>query len=413
LSTLSKRRVVVLLAVAAMFAVSIVTASGVSWAQDASFSYTLNPTPDDVWMTNGKVHSVIRHGDYIYVGGKFSSVRSAASGGQSFAARNVARFDADSGVGDPTWRPHVTAADMSKAQVNELAAVGDKIWIGGTFAAVDGVARRNLAAVSADTGVVDPDVDPLVGSAEQTTGVVVRTMLVSDTKVYVGGGFSGIDGKSRRSLAAFDYAGNLDRDWTPKASGGVRTLAFSCDGATIFATGGFRNAAGPDGIFSPREQVARFETASGALHPWAVPTGTVSNGETGSDLAVTCERVTVPFLGPNHLRSFRLDTGDTGTVAWDQQTGGDPQTVAMLGAEKVVVGGHFGQVGGQKRAAIAMLNLSDGSVDPWNPGITQKDGAKTIGPWDLLVDENHLYIGGGFWEVAGLDRTFLARFTFS
>jgi hypothetical protein len=52
--------------------------------------------------------------------------------------------------------------------------------------------------------------------------------------------------------------------------------------------------------------------------------------------------------------------------------GGDPQTVAMLGLEKLVVGGHFGQPG--KR--IAMANLSDGRADPsWNPGITGKVGA--------------------------------------
>ncbi len=42
-----------------------------------------------------------------------------------------------------------------------------------------------------------------------------------------------------------------------------------------------------------------------------------------------------------------------------------------------------------------------------------RDGGRAIGPWDLLVDGNHLYIGGGFWEVAGLERTFLTRFTFS
>jgi trimeric autotransporter adhesin len=238
-------------------------------------------------------------------------------------------------------------------------------------------------------------------------------MAVSGTKVYVGGGFSGIDGIGRKNLAAFDFSGNLDAQWRPKTDKVVRGLDFSCDGTTIFATGSFRNAAGTTGVFAPREQVARFNTATGSLHPWAIPAGTVENGEIGSDLAVTCERVTVPFLGPNHLRSFRLDDGDKGTVAWDIKAGGDPQTVAMLGDDKLIVGGHFGQIQGGKRARIAQLNLSDGKLDPWNPGITGKAGAATIGPWDLLVDGNHLYIGGGFWEVAGLERTFLTRFTFS
>jgi hypothetical protein len=411
---------VTILLVGAAVVVAMFAAAGPAWAQQTQTSPTLNPTPDETWMTNGTVYSVIRHGDYIYVGGKFNKVRSSPTG-TSFAATNLARFDADTGVGDPTWTPHVTGADMTKTIVYELAAAGGNIWIGGQFGAVNGVPRRNLAAVSPDTGAVDPNVDSLVGSSE--TGGGVRAMLVSDTKVYVGGSFNGIDGKSRLRLAAFDFSGNLDPNWKPKTDKSVRALDFSCDGQTIFAGGTFRNAAGPDGVFSPREQVARFDTASGSLHPWAIPAGTVSGEEDASDLAVSCtpglERVSVPFLGPNHLRSFRLDTGNTGTVAWDLKNSGDTQTVAMLGPDKLIIGGHFSQIqdvnGGSdiKRTRIAQLNLSDGSVDPWNPGIEGKDGSAAIGPWDLLVDENHLYIGGGFWKVAGLERTFLTRFTFS
>lgn len=393
-------------------AVSMFAMAGAAWAQETS--PTLNPTPDDTWMTNGIVYSVIRHGDYIYVGGKFNKVRSSPTG-ESFGVNNLARFRADTGVGDPSWRPRVTGSDPTKTIVYELAVVGENIWIGGTFGAVNGVARRNLAAVSPTTGAVDPNVDSLVGPSD--TAGPVRAMVVSDSKVYVGGGFSGIDGKTRKGLAKFDLSGNLDLNWKPKTDKVVRGLDVACDGTTIFATGQFRNASGSDGVFSPREQVARFDKATGALHPWAIPTGTANADEVGSDLAISCmpglERITIGFLGPNHLRSFRLDNGNTGTVAWDVQTGGDPQTVAMLGAGKLIVGGHFGQIENKKRARIAQINLSDGAVDPWNPGITGPNGGAAIGPWDLLVDGNHLYIGGGFSEVAGLDRTFLTRFTFS
>ena len=399
---------------AALALVAMVVASGAALA-------ALNPAPDETWMTNGTVYSVVRHGDYVYVGGKFTTVRSAATGGQSFAATNLARFHADSGEGDPTWRPRVTGADMTKTIVYELAAVGDNIWVGGTFGAVDGVPRRSLAAVSPDTGAVDPNVDPLVGTSETAGGV--RAMLVSSDKVYVGGGFTAIDDKARRRLAVFDFSGNLDPDWKPRADKVVRGLGFSCDEATIFASGQFRNASGPDGVFSPREQVARFDTASGSLHPWAIPAGTVATDDVASDLAISCapglERVTIPYLGvTNQMRSYRLDTGDTGTVAWRVGGGGDFQTVEMLGPDKLVVGGHFKHVDGAgydpiPRNRIALLDLSSGFPEPWNPGITGENGTNAIGPWDLLVDENHLYVGGGFREVGGMKRTCLARFTFS
>src|SRR5215210_9594417 len=126
-------------------AVALFAVGGSAGAQEVPGSPVLNQTPDDTWMTNGKVFAVVRSGDYVYVGGKFTRARqSAAKGARSFLATNVARFDADTGVGDPTWTPDVTGADMTKTRVYALAATGGKIWIGGKFEAVDGLSRQNL-----------------------------------------------------------------------------------------------------------------------------------------------------------------------------------------------------------------------------------------------------------------------------
>ena len=372
----------------------------------APASPTLNPTPDSTWMTNGTVYSMIRYGDYVYVGGNFTRAM-RAPGGQSFAATNLARFNANTGVGDPTWTPDVTGTDMTTTQVYALAAAGGKIWVGGKFEAVDGVARRNLAAVSPATGVLDPIVDPIIGSA---TSGAVRALLASSTKVYVGGGFTTFDGKSRSNLGALDFSGNVDPAWKPKASSSVRSLASSCDGATVFAGGTFRNAAGSNGVYSPRYSLARFTATDGSLHPWAIPAAVVGNDEGAIDLSVTCERITVAYQGPNYARSFRLDDGNSGTLAWANKCGGDPQAVAMLGPDKVVIGGHFSQIKRVKRVRIALVNLSDGSVVPgWSPAVE----GHWMGPWDLLVDENHLFVGGRFTTVGGLTQYNFARFTFS
>jgi len=271
--------------------------------------------------------------------------------------------------------------------------------------------------VSPDTGVVDPTVDPVVG----TETSIVRAMKASSTKVYIGGAFGTIQDdkgvKGRRNLAALNpVTGNVDTIWKPKADKIVWSLGFSCDGpsepSTVFAGGKFLNAAGSDGVFNPRQFIARFDATSGALHPWAVPAGSFQNdSEVASDLAITCERITSGFLGPNFLRSFRLDNGNTGSVVWEYKTGGEVQTAAMLGPDKVIVGGHFSQLkDGVKRTRIGMINLSDGSVDPsWAPPVS----GKFLGPWDLLVDDNHLYVGGEFTSVAGLPRYNFTRFTFT
>ena len=404
------RRFVMLLVGIAM-AATMIAATGVAWAA------TTPPPPDDTWNTNGIIYSVIKDGDYVYVGGKFTRVQHKPTG-QGFPATNVARFyEDDSGmlVGDRSWRPSVTGADASSTRVYALAAAGGKIWVGGKFDAVDGLPRRNLAAVSATTGEVDPDVDPLVGSE---TNKGIRALLASEAgdKVYLGGYFTKIDGKGRQHLGALDLSGNLDKTWKPKTNGLVHSLAYSCDKTTVFAGGTFRSAAGSDGVLPgvPRETLARFGAADGSLHPWALPAGTVPSGEVAADLAVTCERISAGYLGRNYVRSFHLDTGDVGTQAWEHKGAGDVQTVAMWGPDKLIIGGHFSKVGDTPRKRIAQLNLADGSIDPaWTHDIDGTSPQGVMGPWDLLVDGNQLYVGGSFTLVDGLQRTQFARFTFA
>jgi hypothetical protein len=409
-----------LLAVIAM-AVTAIAATGVAWAQDATT--TTPPLPDDTWNTNGIVYSVIKDGDYVYVGGKFTRVQHKPTG-KSFPATNVARFYEDESgmlVGDRNWTPDVTGADASSTRVYALAAAGGKIWVGGKFDAVDGLPRRNLAAVSAATGEVDPMVDPLVGSE---TNKGVQALLASETKIYLGGYFTKIDGKGRQYLGALDLSGNLDPIWKPKTNGMVHSLAYSCDKTAVFAGGKFRSAAGSDGALpgTPRETLARFGASDGSLHPWAIPVGIVPNEEVAADLAVACadsvdKQISAGYLGRNYVRSFQ---GDTGTLAWENRAAGDVQAVSMWGNDKLIIGGHFSKVydvtnpKGITRTRIAQLNLADGSVDTaWNHAIDGTSAQGVMGPWDLLVDENQLYVGGSFTLVDGLQRTQFARFTFA
>jgi hypothetical protein len=414
-SIVSKRLRILLVGMAT--AVSMLAVAGTAEADHVPVSSTptVSEAPDSTWMTNGRVYSVVRHGDYIYVGGKFTRVRQTPSGLGSFAATNLARFNTNTGVADKSWTPDVTGSDMNITQVYSLAAAGGKIWVGGKFDAVNGIARRNLAAVSvASPGVVNPGVDSVVG-AQSAPGI--KAIAASATKVYVGGAFSAVDGQGRRNLAAFDaLSGNLDTNWRSKASAPVRTLALSCDDETVFAGGAFRDAAGSDGVYSPRHFIARFDATNGSLHPWAVPTNIlVGLDETSvaSDLAVTCERVTTGFLGiPNLVFSFRLDTGNIGSMAWGYRTDGNVQTAAMLGPDKVVIGGHFRQLNGVTTTGIALINLSDGSVDThWVPRLE----ANFVSVWETYVDEqaHKVYIGGLFNKVESQPQTYFARFSFT
>ena len=55
------------------------------------------------------------------------------------------------------------------------------------------------------------------------------------TRVYIGGDFTTVGGVARQRLAALDVNGVLDTAWKPRTSTWVKSLAFSCDGSKVIA----------------------------------------------------------------------------------------------------------------------------------------------------------------------------------
>lgn len=395
---------------------TVVACAGLA-ALAPSASAALSELPDDTWMTNGTVYSVIRSGSYVYVAGQFTRVRSTPPGvpGPGYKASGVARFDATTGAGDKTWAPIVTRSDGKKAKVFAVAAAGGKIWIGGKFDRVDGAPRLNFAALDETTGALDPNVTAAVGN---DLSKQVRTLLASEARVYAGGTFNDVDGIKRKKLAAFDLNGNLVGGWKPRAAGKVWSLAFDCTGDTVLAAGVFEKAAGSTGTMQVRDSVARFDAMTGALHAYAIPDAALSNGLVGYDLALSCapERLFVGFGGQNFIFAFDF-SDDVGDVIWSRQSSGNVQTVAVRG-NQVLFGGHFSGVNyptgtctesKPKLTRFAVADL-DGNCDlSWKPSFE----GKFWGPWDILLTDggSGIWVVGQFTIVSDQPRYFVARFT--
>jgi hypothetical protein len=256
-----------------------------------------------------------------------------------------------------------------------------------------------MAAVDAVTGAIDPTFRPRVGGSTSK----VRTILVSATRVYVGGGFTTANGKTRKNLAAFDMSGNLDSTWAPAADNGVRDLEFSSDGAMIFIGGWFATISG-----LPRQSVARVTPDTGAVDPWSVPSGIIATGEVAYGLVPTPTRLYVGMGGPlNYAAAYDLSNGNTGTQKWRAGTSGNVNCITKWGS-MLVIGGHFTSVRlDPTRVRLAGLNLDGSLVSDWVPKITGSTG----GPWNLLSTSTQLYVGGAFTTVSGIEQTYLAEFT--
>ena len=359
----------------------------------------LSNYPDRTWMTNGAVHAIAKAGNVIYIGGKFTELRSSgAADATVIPVQNLAAVDATTGKGISTWKPQANGTVYALA----TSPTGDKVYAGGAFTTVNGQTASKLAALHPSTGALDTTFRGRLWSGDTTS---VRALLTTPTRIYLGGHFTSVNGIARNRLAALDYTGRLDAAWDPSANGGVLELALSPDGSDLYAAGHFTSI---DGL--PRQRLARVDAATGELDLWnpAVPVG----GDYGNGLAVTATHVFIGFSGSQHLDSYDTVTGGQ---LWTFHLGGDIKTLTLWG-HRVVFGGHFTTIRDEfgnswKRPRIASVGF-DGSVhEDWIPYIT----GDWDGPYALHATGagpgSQLYIGGSFKYLSGRAQHWFGRFT--
>src|SRR5919107_2071482 len=124
------RRTVLLFA-ASMAAMLL--ASGVALA-------TFVDTPDSGTVgTNGRVWDILRANDKLYLAGSFTQIINPD--GTTVARNNLAAIDANTGR-LTSWNPNVTKlSGTSNVQKMALSADGGRIFLGGDFTRVGGLAR--------------------------------------------------------------------------------------------------------------------------------------------------------------------------------------------------------------------------------------------------------------------------------
>ena len=382
----------------------------------ASPALALSETPGNTYMTNGKVYATALSGDrkVLYIGGEFTEVRQKS--GVSYKVSNVAAINVKTGAAIRTWRPKVSGKD---AVVRSLAVKNGKVFIGGNFTAVEGKPRKNLAAVGAHTkAVVLSPFAPQVGGATS----YVFALEAGERKLYAGGGFSKVNGAPRKNLAAFSLkTGALDRHWKPKTtkaptckdskcSHKVRALELASGRRSIFVGGSFSYVGGTNGKGAPRQSVARLYTATGNLHPWKIPSGTIQAPQTAWDLTATRTRLYGGFGSRvNYVTAFRLDNGNYGARIWRFRTFGNVQSVALTRDQsRLFFGGHFGINENSQRVCNGKLLRGLASVNPatgdircgWIPSLDQNRRPSYEGAWAMITTPSYLWVGGGFIGVS-------------
>jgi hypothetical protein len=174
----------------------------------------------------------------IFVGGKFTSVKVAATGAQT-AQPFLAAFNRETGAWIDSFRPALDG------NVWDLAVTADgRLIVSGQFTNVNGVANTaGVAMINPTTGVVDPTWRAnivLTGSSERA---LARAIDIDGDFVYVGGNFTRITGtdnvtKNAGRLARVRISdGRVDGAFLPNIDGVVFDVDATAD--RVYTVGNF------------------------------------------------------------------------------------------------------------------------------------------------------------------------------
>ncbi len=297
---------------------------------------------------------------------------------------------------------------MPNKVVNEVVVRGSRVYLGGAFTSIKSAGvtsqRGALAAVDATTGAVLADVNlPFAGvynpagTEPGTTNVKRFDVTANGSRLAAIGNFATVDGEARAQVAVLDtspgtatlatWATNrFDRAHNNCAGvfdAFVRDIDFSPDGSyfVISTTGAFAGGAASGTMC---DTTTRWETASTGNDPtWANYTG----GDTSYGVAITGSAV---YIG-GHMRwqnnPFQGDQAGPGAVpregiaALDPVNGmplkWNPGRARGVGAQALFatsqglwVGSDTTLIKGQRRGRIALMPLAGSTPIPNVPPAT-------------------------------------------
>ena len=386
--------------------------------------------PDATLVANGDVLTQVTVGNTTYYGGNFTSIGKDTG--------HAAFVNSVSGNALENF-PHVNGTVHKIVSDNNGGFV-----LGGNFSQVGNVSVTNLAHVRADFSV-DETFRPQVGGEVRSLGFLWNT-------VYVGGGFTTVDGEPRTHLAAISLTQGL-LSWAPVVSrdkndgqppqiisiGVSRHGVFVCgsfDEVNSLARRGFVHF-GFDGLVSKFvvDEPDQYDTTGvfpGSYGDVRVGIRTRVNGSifAGKIAKFNLKSgqkiwVTDFYTSPTSFEGYRgvlyanamlqtqsdggvqnqyavaLDDATGKLLPWNPKTNGVIKSLSVGYGGAMYVVGYFSRVEHTDRPFAAAVSTYDGTLLPWNPNANSYIES-------ALFTGSGVVVGGYFGSVGAVKRNYFA-----
>ncbi|MFT3970690.1 MAG: PKD domain-containing protein [Micropruina sp.] len=370
----------VLVAGATFGAVAVPRAEAVSLSTDPA-TVTAEALP--TWQLNGVVWSTVVVGNTAYVTGEFSKARppgTSTGDAAEIAATNIFAFDVT--TGNPVTFSHTLNA---QGLIIRASDDGTRLYVGGDFTTVNGVARAHIASFDLTTSGA-----PLTAMNARTDGQV-RGLVPIGSTLYAGGNFRSANGQTRTLFSAYDTTtGNLT-SWAPvgDTSGYVFTMVAAPDKSRIIAGGSFTTINGTDAY-----GMGSIDAATGATLPWAANVRIQAAGANGAIDTLLTDGTSIFGAG----YSYGTGAAFEGTFSADPATGAINWVNDCLGDtyDTFPMGGALYTVSHDHNCILA------GAFPDTNPRARwQKASAERIGPTIGTITNKDVY----GWDYTGLGYT--------
>ncbi len=228
--------------------------------------------------------------------------------------------------------------------------------------------------------------------------------------MYVGGGFSTLDGQPRQYLGKLSASGNgaVDPMWDPGADNLVRILVADGNDA-IYAAGDFLIIGGES-----RHLMSKLSASgTGAVDPdWnPIPDDLPTSMVLGSNNSIYVAGRFQNIGGQARRTIAKLSRSGTGAAdpVWNPAPTGGVNALATANSGAVYAGGGFTSIGGQTRSDIAKLSdAGAGDADPaWDAGPVEGH-YYVVNAMAMLGDDDDLAVGGSITSIDGQPRRGLA-----